>query len=123
MNPIYGWGLPIAASSYANDIDWGIWLIHIVMIVMFVLWGIFFTYLLIKYRARPGVPAQREEGGHSLTGLIPDAIVAVLEIGLIIFYAVPVWSRIKQSFPAEEQAHRVDIIAEQFAWNMHYPGR
>src|SRR5476649_1059051 len=108
----YGWGLPIAASTYAGKIDFGIWLIHIAMIGIFVLWGIFFTYLLIKYRKRPGVPAVREdhddtpshisvpdsmskfsfaqllyENAGELKSLLPDFAVMAFEIALIVFYA------------------------------------
>ena len=50
----YQWGLPQAASSYASDIDWLMGLLHAVMIFIFVAWGIFFVYCLVKYRARDG---------------------------------------------------------------------
>lgn len=123
MNPQYGWGLPIAASTYAEQIDFGIRLIHYVMFVIFILWGIFFTYLLIKYRRRPGVPAEREETHNAFKGLIPDFVVMVFEIALIAFYAIPVWSKIKIQFPKPEDANQIDVIAEQFAWNVHYPGK
>ncbi len=122
MNPQYGWGLPIAASTYAEQIDFGIRLIHYVMFAIFILWGIFFTYLLVKYRQRPGVPAEREETHNAFKGLIPDFVVMIFEIALIAFYAIPVWSKIKMQFPKPEDANQVDIIAEQFAWNAHYPG-
>jgi heme/copper-type cytochrome/quinol oxidase subunit 2 len=96
---IYGWGLPVAASTYAKDIDFGIYLIHAAMLAIFILWGIFFTYLLIRYRKKPGVPAQRDDGHESLMGLLPDIAVTIFEIGLIFFYAIPVWSRIKIHSP------------------------
>ncbi len=125
MSGNYGWGLPIAASTYAQDIDFGIRLIHYAMFTIFILWGIFFTYLLIRYRRRPGVAAEREKEHHGIlsTSLMPDIIVMVFEIGLIVFYAIPVWSRIKTDFPDEKDSNRIDIIAEQFAWNVHYPGK
>jgi cytochrome c oxidase subunit 2 len=123
-NGNYGWGLPIAASTYARDIDFGIRLIHWAMLTIFVLWSIFFVYLLIRYKRREGIPAEREPEHHGIisTSLIPDILVMVFEIGLIFFYALPVWSKIKTQFPAEKDANRIDIIAEQFAWNVHYPG-
>lgn len=123
MNGYYGWGLPIAASTYAHDIDFGIILIHIAMFAIFILWGIFFTYLLVKYRRRDGVPAQRDKEHGALASLAPDLIVMVFEIGLIVFYAIPSWSRIKMEFPKPEEANQIDVVAEQFAWNVHYPGK
>src|SRR5687767_8809802 len=99
MNSNYGWGLPIAASTYAEQIDFGIRLIHWAMIGIFVLWGIFFAYLLVRYKARPGVPAEREQEHNALKGLIPDFVVMIFEIALIVFYAIPVWSKIKIQVP------------------------
>lgn len=115
-------GLPLAASSYAKDVDFGIRLIHWTMFAIFILWGIFFTYLLIRYRRRPGVAAEREKTHSVLASLMPDIVVMAFEIGLIVFYAIPVWSRIKIDFPKPEASNQVDIVAEQFAWNIHYPG-
>lgn len=143
----YGWGLPVAASTYAGKIDFGIWLIHVAMIGIFVLWGIFFTYLLVKYRKRDGVPAVREDHGDTpanisvpdsiskfpfaqllyknageLKSLLPDFAVMAFEIALIVFYALPVWSNIKMRMPDEKDAVVVEVVAEQFGWNIHYPG-
>lgn len=141
------WGLPDAASTYAGKIDFGIWLIHIAMFGIFIMWGIFFTYLLVKYRKRPGVPAAREDHGETpakisvpdsiskfpfaqllyknsgeLKSLIPDMVVMLFEIGLIVFYALPSWSNIKMQMPDEKDAMVVEVTAEQFAWNVRYPG-
>lgn len=122
MNGNYGWGLPIQASTFAREIDFGIYLIHAAMIVIFVLWGVFFTYLLIRYRRRPGVPAVAKHGGL-WNSLAPDIVVLIFEIGLIAFYAIPGWTRIKMRFPDPTESNVVEIIAEQFAWNIQYPGR
>jgi len=141
------WGLPVAASTYAGKIDFGIWLIHAAMLGIFVMWGIFFTYLLVKYRKRDGVPAQRDEHDETPAGisvpdsiskfpfaqllykhsgelksLIPDIAVMLFEIGLIVFYALPGWSSIKMQMPDEKDALVVEVVAEQFGWNVRYAG-
>lgn len=121
MNWNFGWGLPLAASTFAGEIDFGIRLIHWAMLLIFVLWGIFFTYLLIRYRRRAGVSAQSAHGGV-VASLIPDAIILIFELALIFLYAIPSWSRIKFDLPKPEEANNVRIIAEQFAWNVQYPG-
>jgi len=143
----YGWSMPVAASSYAGSIDFGIWLIHAAMFGIFVLWGAFFVYLLVKYRARPGVPAQREDHEETpahisvpdslskfpfaqllyrnkgeLKSLIPDMVIMTFEIALIVFYAIPVWNKIKMNVPDTKDQVRVEIIAEQFGWSIHYAG-
>lgn len=121
MEGNYGLTLPIQASTFAQEIDFGIYLIHAAMIGIFVLWGIFFTYLLIRYRRRPGVAAEHKEG-NVLYSLIPDFLVLIFEVSLIVMYAIPVWSKIKMQFPKPEEAHLIEIVAEQFAWDIHYPG-
>jgi cytochrome c oxidase subunit 2 len=123
MNSNYGWGLPIQASTYAKEIDNGIYLIHWMMLFIFVLWGIFFTYLLIRYRKRAGVPAEHHEEKSLLGGLWPDLAVMAAEILLIVFYAIPGWTKIKMNFPKPEEANHVAIVAEQFAWNIQYAGK
>lgn len=117
----YGWGLPIQASTFAGQIDSGLWIIHAAMIGIFVLWGIFFTYLLVKYRRRDGVAVRHDEHGE-LTSLIPDLLVMVFEVGLIVFYALPTWRSVKMTMPDPKDALVVEVTAEQFGWNIRYPG-
>ncbi len=143
----HSWGLPVAASTYAGKIDFGIYLIHAAMFGIFVLWGIFFVYLLIRYRQRDGVAAVREDhhdtparisvpdsfskfpfaqmfyrNAGELKSLLPDFLVMAFEVALITFYALPVWNSIKISMPDEKDALVVEVVAEQFAWNVHYAG-
>src|SRR5690242_3184703 len=110
---IYGWGLPVAASTYARDIDFGIRLIHWAMFTIFILWAIFFTCLLIRYRRRDGVAAEREPEHHGVisTSLLPDILVMLFEIALIFFYAIPVWSKVKIHFPEPKDANEINVIA------------
>lgn len=122
---ITGLGLPSAASTYAGSIDFGLKLIHAAMAAIFILWGIFFAYLLVRYRKKDGVAAVREDEhshGGELMSLLPDIFVMVFEIGLIVFYALPSWSRIKMTLPDSKDSIEVEIVAEQFAWNIRYPG-
>jgi len=121
LTPNYGWGLPVQASTFAPNIDFGIWVIHVAMFAIFILWSIFFVYLLIRYRRKPGVAADHGEG-HPLKSLIPDFFVLAFEIALIAFYAIPGWSRIKMTTPPAQEANVVEMVAEQFAWDFQYPG-
>ena len=118
----YGWGLPIQASTYAAKIDFGIKLLHGAMFLIFIVWGVFFTYLLIRYRRREGVPAETHHQENLFLGLLPDLAVMAFEILLIGLYAIPTWSRIKMEVPKAADANVVDVVAQQFAWNIQYPG-
>ncbi|MCH7760646.1 cytochrome-c oxidase [candidate division TA06 bacterium] len=117
----YGWWLPVQASSYAQTIDTGINVIQFAMLLMFVLWGIFFTWCLFRFRARTARRAVYKEPAH-WKSWIPDGLVLAFEILLIALYGIPVWSRIMQTLPNEKDANVVRVVAEQFAWNVHYPG-
>jgi len=46
----YRFGLPVAASTYANKIDLSLSILHWGMLSMFVAWGLFFAYCLIRFR-------------------------------------------------------------------------
>lgn len=122
MSSNYGWGLPVAASSFAKDVDRGIILLHISMITIFAVWAIVFAVLLIKYRARPGHHVQRD--GMSLKWLyIPLVLIFADEVYMISSHAIPTWNRIKARFPPADKSNVVEVVAEQYAWNIHYPGR
>jgi len=117
----YGLTFPVQASSFAAQIDRGIGILHVAMVLIFVAWGIFFTYLLIKYRAREGGKADRSHVSLQVS-IAPDIAVLSFEILLVVFYAVPTWSKIKMNFPDKADALNIEVVAEQFNWNVRYPG-
>lgn len=124
MNPNlfnYSWGLPIQASTYAKKIDWAIYLVHGAMIMIFILWAIYMIFCLIRYRHRENVPA-RYSHPVGLKSYIPDVLILAFEIWLIFIVGIPIWAHIREEFPKSEDAVIVNLIAEQFAWNFHYPG-
>ena len=57
-------GLPVAASSHAGEIDQMIVLVHWLMLVLFVGWGAFFLFVLVRFRrkANPKAELRRREG-------------------------------------------------------------
>lgn len=120
-NTGFNWGLPRAASSYAHEIDHLIGLLHWVMVMIFVLWGIFFVYCLIRYRARDGQRGTYHQTGENAS-LIPDALVLAFELWLIVAFGVPMWRSIKQETPNEKDSTVVQLVAQQFAWNFQYAG-
>ncbi len=117
----YGWGLPIQASTYAEKIDLGLTILHGVMFTIFILWAIYLVYCLIRYRKKEGVPAQYAHKA-TWTSLLPDGAVLFFEIWLIFAIGIPVYSHIKNDLPQRDKATEVRIVAEQFAWTIHYPG-
>lgn len=114
-------GLPLQASTHAAEIDHMIVLVHWLMLVLFVGWGIFFVYVLFRFRRGANPRASYDGAKGKLSKGIEIAIVAI-EMILLVFYAIPAWARRVNQFPAENQAVVVRVVAEQFAWNIHYPG-
>ena len=120
MSGNYGWGLPVAASSFAKEIDFGLYVIHGAMFLIFILWTVFFAYLLLRYRRREGVKAQYEQGPTGCPS--PGFRGPGLRDLLIVVSAIPNWHRIKNSFPPSG-GERVEVTAEQFTWTFRHPGK
>ena len=113
--------MPQAASTHAGQVDALIGWVHLLMLVLFVGWGIFFFYILVRFRKRRN-PKANYEGTHSHLSRYVEGAVAVIEIALLFGLSVPVWARqIANPVPAEE-AMTIRVVGQQFAWNIHYPG-
>lgn len=119
--PSYGWWLPPDLSTYGPTLDWGFKFIHVFMVVQFVLWGIFFAYCLVRFRARAGQRA-RPHGLRESVGMTGDLVIAAVDVGLILFYVFPVWGRVVEQLPPPNHAVHVEVTGEQFVWNIRYPG-
>jgi cytochrome c oxidase subunit 2 len=114
-------GLPEQASAHAAEIDRMIVLVHWLMAVLFVGWGAFFIYTLIRFRASRH-PRADYGGVKSHFSTYVEAGVALAEAILLVGFAIPAWANRVDDIPNESEAVVVRVIAEQFAWNAHYPG-
>ena len=112
---------PIQASTHAAEVDHMTILVHWLMLVLFIGWGFFFVFVLFRFR-KGANPKASYTGAHGKFAKSTEVAVAVIEIGILIFYANPAWATRVKAFPAESQAVVVRVVAEQFAWNVHYPG-
>ena len=114
-------GLPPDASAHGSQIDFIIWLLHVLMFALFVGWGVFFVLALYRFR-RSKNPKADYYGVKSHTSSYIEIAVAVLEIILLAGFSIPFWYKYVDALPDEKNAVVVNVIAEQFAWNIHYPG-
>lgn len=124
-----GWWLPENFSTDGAVIDQLFNLILVVVVVVFVAVQLTLIVFLVKYRARPGGKATYIHGNNRLEILwtaVPAVFLAVLS-----FLSQQGWVKIKpaEGFRSGEvgQAGReadlvIEVIAEQFAWNIRYPG-
>ena len=114
-------GLPLNASAHGGRMDLLIFLVHVLMAVLFVGWTTFFLYVLARFR-RSRHPKADPVGirGHASSYL--EALVAVIEIILLVGLSIPFWSWKVSAFPTGPDTVRIRVVAQQFAWNIHYPG-
>jgi cytochrome c oxidase subunit 2 len=96
-------------------------IVHWLMFVLFIGWGIFFLYVLIRFRKRAN-PRASYTGAKGKISKGLEIGVVIAEIVLLLFYAIPAWAKRVSQFPPENEAVVVHVIAAQFAWNVHYPG-
>lgn len=125
MNPsdsLYGWGFPPNISTHGAAIDQLINVVHWFMLVLFVGWGIYFIYCLFRFRSRDGHPASYESTKNRLPKYVEVGVI-IVEAVLLIGLSLPVWSKLKSDFPDAKAATTVRVVAQQFVWNIHYPGR
>ncbi len=115
-------GLPPDGSAHGPAIDGLIVLVHWLMIVLFIGWGTFYVTTLIRFRKSKN-PKANYGGVKSHFSTYAEAGVLLVEISLLVLFSIPLWSKRVDAFPAENEATVVRIVAEQFAWNVHYPGK
>jgi len=114
-------GLPIAASAHAGEIDQMIALTHWLMLILFVGWGLYFVFVLFRFR-RGANPKASYVGAKGKISKGTEVAVAIVEVLLLVFYAIPAWAKRVRAFPSENEAVVVRVVSEQFAWNVQYPG-
>ncbi|MSR47599.1 MAG: cytochrome c oxidase subunit II [Planctomycetes bacterium] len=117
------WWLPPNHSSFGEEIDlMYIWIFWITMVTFVVVEGVM-VYFCFKYRRNPARKATYIAGSHKLEvawTVIPAIILVALGVA-----STNTWAKIKNSsdpsYPQEFQTE-VKIAAQQFAWNVTYPG-
>ncbi len=114
-------GLPVSASEHAARVDRLILYVHILMVVLFVGWILFFFYTLFRFR-KSNNPKADYTGVKTHTSSYLEAMIAVIEVLLLVGLSIPFWSWKVSAFPTDPSTVHVRVIAQQFAWNIHYPG-
>jgi len=114
-------GMPIQASTHANDVDSLISIVHWLMFVLFIGWGAFFVFVLVRFR-KGANPVASYTGAKGHVSKYLEIGIVLVEAVLLVFYAIPAWATRVRDFPDQQKAVGIRVVAEQFAWNIHYPG-
>jgi cytochrome c oxidase subunit 2 len=110
-------------STYAGQIDFLIVLIAVLTGFWLLAAEGMFLWLILKFRAKPGVKTQYLEGHeHHVKRWVtwPHGLVLVCDI-FIIFFAVQAWYNVKQRLP-DNPDYTIRIIGQQWAWTFQHPG-
>ena len=118
---LHYFGLPINMSVQGARIDEINAIVHWLMLILFVGWGIFFIVSLVKFRASKNDTADYE-GVKSHLSSVLEAAVAVIEIVILFGFGFPIWADRVTDVPAPSESVHLRVIGQQFAWNIHYPG-
>lgn len=121
--------MPPDLSAHGSDLDSLMWWVHIVMAVLFVGWASFFAYTLVRFRQGRNAVADHV-GFRGRFPTYHEGTVVAVECLLLFVLSVPFWAQWAAS--GQVRAHQVGdderapvvvrVVAQQFAWNMHYPG-
>lgn len=114
-------GLPQKASAHAPQIDFVLGLEHWSMVVLFVAFFAYFAFVLVRFR-QGAHPRADYHGMRSRWSLYVVAAIAISEAVLLAAFELPEWNDRINNLPSPEEATVVRVVAEQFAWNIHYPG-
>ncbi len=112
---------PLASNEGAH-LDLLMYLIHGVILILFVGWGLYFIYVLIRFRK---TSTSKTEGSspvvHHVSSAVEWAVVAV-EFLLLFIFSIPFWATNIASIPEGKNLLEIKVVAQQFAWNVHYSG-
>ncbi len=114
-------GMPLDASGHGASIDAMMSWVHWLMLVLFIFWAPFFLYTLWRFSAKRQRVANYHGVKSKWSSYVEGAVV-IAEAVLLVGFAFPIWSEIKNDFPDESESLIINVVAEQFAWNVVYPG-
>jgi cytochrome c oxidase subunit 2 len=90
------------------------------MAILFVGWGVFFIYCLVRFRAGADRVA-RYDDIKARPSKYAEVLVVAIEAVLLVGVSMPVWASYRNEPPTDNPL-TVRLVAQQFAWNIHYPG-
>ncbi len=114
--------MPELASTNGEPIDALIVWVHWLMLVLFVGWIIYFFYVLHRFSDKRSKNASYEGSKSKLPSMV-ELFVVVVEALLLLVVAMPLWAKNVQQFPDPKDSTVVQVMAQQYAWNVRYPGQ
>ena len=115
--------MPVLSSAKGHLGDELNGYVHILMALLMVGWGIFFIYCLYRFSEKNNPKASYSGVTNHYSKYVEGGIV-LFEAVLLIGLAIPGYDEVKYDkvFDTSHDEVVVRIVAQQFAWNIHYPG-
>ncbi|MBI2433411.1 MAG: cytochrome c oxidase subunit II [Candidatus Hydrogenedentes bacterium] len=114
--------LPTLASEHGAKIDQLLLLEHALILAVVGGWLLYFVYVLCRFR-RKRQPVANHEGARSHRAHVVEVIVFGAEVGLLVLLSIPFFTRQVTALPGPgPEELRVRAVAQQYQWNIHYPG-
>ncbi len=116
-------GMVPNASEHGYAIDHLLEFCHWFMAVLLVGWSCYFLFTIWRFHQSRN-PRADYHGVQSKASAHLEFSVVLIEAVLLLGFALPLWGKRVNAdqFPDNAEAVRVHAVAEQFAWNFHYPG-
>ena len=113
--------MPPDYSAHGAELDRLNANVHWLMLILFVGWGLVFLFMLMRFR-RGKNPKAVYHGTKSHLSTYAEFGILVVEVVLLVVFSIPLWARWTSPPGPDQNPLEVRIVAEQFAWNVHYPG-
>jgi len=113
--------LPPLASVHGQKVDDLMVYVHILMLLLFVGWFVYFLYAIWRFRKGRN-PKADYVGTTTHASSVIEVAVAAVEGALLFGLAVPMWATSVDKFPDPNTSTVMRITARQFNWMARYPG-
>jgi cytochrome c oxidase subunit 2 len=113
--------MPPDYSAHGAELDRLNANVHWLMLILFIGWGLVFLFMLMRFR-RSKNPKAVYHGTKSHLSTYAEFGVLVVEVVLLVVFSIPLWARWTAQPGPDQNPLEVRVVAEQFAWNVHYPG-
>jgi cytochrome c oxidase subunit II len=121
MEKFLGQWMPVNASEHGPRLDAINSIVHWLMLILFIGWGLYYIYVLYRFNAKRH-PRADYVGARTHMSSYLEGGVAVIELILLLGFSIPIWYRWTTRPPRSQNPLEIRVVGEQFAWNIHYPG-
>ena len=119
MKDWLGYYMPPDYSAHGPELDRLNANVHWLMLILFVGWGLVFLFMLTRFRASKHPKAIYPATKSHLSTYAEFGIWSWRSSSWCL--SIPLW-RAGPALPPRSEPAEVRVVAEQFAWNVHYPG-